>query len=243
MQRRWRLFWEARSCYWHCQHHLAEHPTAQYRKYLEAVGLLKEGMSERRSITDFWQWWAPVAALGRSAQSLVSTATALQRLRAQQGSCRHDALAHGLTSQASSGAAAALDAAFRAPADPQTRGWLGPGAASRLGGCSHSFPTPASFTAQRAELHCGQTLFPLGVFHFFLIYQVVLFSNQWEDTWLGQLLGLWPLVMSKAMDSWDFTFRCFPVIKLAVIKWQPSLQCLLLFLQSVSVLWNWRLWD
>lgn len=35
----------------------------------------------------------------------------------------------------------------------------------------------------------AETQFPLGIFHFFLIYQVILFSNQWEGTWLGQYLS------------------------------------------------------
>ena len=30
------------------------------------------------------------------------------------------------------------------------------------------------------------------------------------------------------MDPWGFTSPCVPIIKLAVLKWQPSLQCLLL---------------
>lgn len=75
------------------------------------------------------------------------------------------------------------------------------------------------------------------VFFTFFSYTKLFYSQisgralGWDST-----SALRPLVMSSAMDPWGFTPPCVPIIKLAVIKLQPSIQCLLLFLQSLVVL-------
>lgn len=127
-----------------------------------------------------------------------------------------------------------------------TLGWCSswpkkPGCSS----CTAPFPLQLSSQCRQQSFTAADLTFHCVFFHIFVLYQVILLSNQWVGIWLRTVP--WPhlcsLVMSSPTYPWGFTLPFVPIIKLAVIKWQASLQCLLLFLQSVVVLWNWRLWD
>lgn len=99
------------------------------------------------------------------------------------------------------GATAALaKAAFGPPLTP------GQGA-SRAGAAAVAIPAPC--TAPEQSFTVAETHFPLGVFHFFLTYQVILVSARWEGPWLGQFLSPLTLPNEECSGALGFHFsRC-----------------------------------